>query len=86
MNTLINQTQSIIERKINQVLETYPHHPYQQIFAHPDRREQLFAYVLNRIPSVYTNVDISSSEFTLASPTAILVNVEKPFIVELVSF
>jgi len=76
MNTLINQTQSIIQRKINEVLETYPHHPYQQIFAHPDHRQELVAYVLNRIPSIYTSVDTTSPEFTLASPTAILVNVE----------
>ncbi len=76
MNTLINQTQSIIEREISEVLETYPHHPYQQIFAHPDRRQELVAYVLNRVPSLYTSVDITSPEFTLASPTAILVNVE----------
>ena len=76
MNTLINQTQSIIEREINEILETYPHHPYQQIFAHPDRRQELVAYVLNRVPSLYTSVDITSPEFTLASPTAILVDVE----------
>ncbi|MCY7407197.1 MAG: late competence development ComFB family protein [Alkalinema sp. CAN_BIN05] len=76
MNTLINQTQSIIQREINEVLETYPHHPYQQIFAHPDHRQELVAYVLNHVPSIYTSVDITSHEFTLASPTAILVNVE----------
>ena len=76
MNTLINQTQSIIEREISEVLETYPNHPYQQIFAHPDRRQELLAYVLNRVPSLYTSVDITSPEFMLASPTAILVNVE----------
>jgi hypothetical protein len=76
MNTLINQTQSLIHQKINEVLETYPHHPYQQIFAHPDHRQKLVAYVLNRIPSTYTSIDITSHEFTLASPTAILVNAE----------
>ncbi len=76
MNTLINQTQSIIHREICEVLETYPHHPYQQIFAHPDHRQELVAYVLNRIPSIYTSVDITSPEFALASPTAILMNVE----------
>ncbi len=76
MNTLINQTQSIIEREISEVLETYPNHPYQQIFAHPDHRQELVAYVLNRVPSLYTSVDITSPEFTLPSPTAILMNVE----------
>lgn len=76
MNTLINQTQSIIDRKINEVLETYPHHPYQQIFAHRDHREKLVTYVLNRIPSIYTSIDITSSEFTLASPSAILEDAE----------
>lgn len=76
MNTLINQTQSIIDREISEVLETYPPHPYQQLFAHPDRRQELVAYVLNHVPSLYTSVDITSPEFRLASPTAILVNVE----------
>jgi hypothetical protein len=61
MKTLINQTQAIIQLEISQALETYPHHPYQQVFANPDRRQDLTVYVLNHMSSVYSNIDLDAA-------------------------
>jgi Late competence development protein ComFB len=76
MKTLINQTQAIVQMEISQVLEEYPHHPYQQVFANPDRRQDLTAYVLNHISSIYTSIDLeaahrfSDDRDTSSAPTA----------------
>lgn len=40
--------------EIGDVLNTYPHHPYQQAFAIPEMEQKLLAYVLNQIHSIYT--------------------------------
>lgn len=55
--TLVNLTLPVIRKTIAEVLETYPHHPYQQAFAHPDMRAALIAYVLNQVSSHYAVVD-----------------------------
>jgi hypothetical protein len=51
---VINLTQQSILQKIEQVLERYPDHLYQQAFAHPDTRQELLVWVLNRIPNLFT--------------------------------
>lgn len=35
----------------------HPHHPYQQAFANPDARQELIAYVLTHVHSVYAAVN-----------------------------
>ncbi len=62
MKTLINQTQAIVQMEISQVLEEYPHHPYQQVFSNPDRRQDLTAYVLNHVSSIYTSIDLEAAD------------------------
>lgn len=64
MKTLINQTQAIIQLEISHVLEEYPHHPYQQLFANPDRRQELIAYVLNHVSSIYSCIDVEPTYFS----------------------
>jgi hypothetical protein len=54
---IVNLTFPVVVEKIEQVLETYPDHPYQQIFANPDTRQELIAYVLTRVQSVFMVVD-----------------------------
>lgn len=54
---LVNLTIPIVVQELEDILETYPHHPYQEAFAHPDFRQILIAYILNRIPSHYITVD-----------------------------
>lgn len=51
--TVINLTMPLLVEAIESVLETYPHHPYQQAFAIEDVRQDLIAYVLNRVPNFY---------------------------------
>jgi hypothetical protein len=50
MKTVVNLTQQSVLGEIESVLDTYPHSPYQQAFAIPDLRQELIAFVLNRIP------------------------------------
>lgn len=55
--TVVNLTQQAVITEIENVLDTYPCHPYQRAFAISDLRQELIAYVLNRIPCVYHAVD-----------------------------
>lgn len=52
----MNLTQQAVIAEIEDVLDTYPYHPYQQAFAIPEIRQDLIAYVLNRVPCVYSVV------------------------------
>jgi hypothetical protein len=54
---IVNLSHGVVTQTIEDVLETYPSHPYQQAFANPDLRQKLTAYVLSRIPSSYITVD-----------------------------
>ncbi|MFN6569063.1 hypothetical protein A6770_29005 [Nostoc minutum NIES-26] len=54
---LVNVTIPIVTQELENILVTYPHHPYQEAFAHPDLRQILMAYILNRIPNHYITVD-----------------------------
>lgn len=54
---LVNVTLHLVNQELENILEKYPHHPYQEAFAHPDLRQILIAYVLNRIPNHYIIVD-----------------------------
>lgn len=54
--TIMNLTQQAVVAEIENVLDTYPDHPYQQAFAIPEVRQDLIAYVLSRIPCVYSVV------------------------------
>lgn len=51
MKSVVNLTQQSVVGEIESVLDTYPSDPYQQAFAIPDLRQELIAFVLNRIPS-----------------------------------
>src|SRR5579883_1588655 len=55
--SIINLTTPIVVAEIERILETYPHHPYQQVFSNPDIRQELIAYVLTRVHNVYVTVD-----------------------------
>lgn len=51
---IMNLTLPVVITEIEQVLEAYPYHPYQQAFAIPDLRQKLIAYVLSQVRSLYT--------------------------------
>ncbi|MCC5636377.1 hypothetical protein LC593_11000 [Nostoc sp. CHAB 5844] len=61
--TLVNLTISVVVKKLENILETYPHHPYQEVYANPDIRQILIAYILSRIPNQYITVDEEKPEF-----------------------
>jgi hypothetical protein len=55
--SITNLTTPLVVSEIEQVLGSYPHHPYQQAFANPDSRQELVAYVLTRVHNVFAVVD-----------------------------
>jgi hypothetical protein len=55
--TIVNITMPFIVKKIEEILETYPAHPYQEAFANLDLRQSLIAEILNRVPNHYITVD-----------------------------
>ncbi len=56
MKTVVNLTQQSVLGEIESVLDTYPYQPYQQAFAIPDLRQELIAFVLSRIPCLYSTM------------------------------
>ncbi|HIK06455.1 MAG TPA: hypothetical protein IGS40_17350 [Trichormus sp. M33_DOE_039] len=65
MNTVVKLTQQSVLGEIENVLDTYSYHPYQQAFAIPDLRQELIDFVLNRIPCFYS--EISDEKLELES-------------------
>jgi len=59
--TLVNLTLAVVTEEVENILETYPKHPYQQAFAPSGLRQDLIAYVLSRIPNTYTAIESSES-------------------------
>lgn len=55
--TVTNLTMPAILAKVEEILETYPHHPHQQAFANPDIRQELIAYILTRVHSEYGAIE-----------------------------
>lgn len=55
--TIVNLTLPLLVEEIEFTLNQYPHHPYQQAFSNPDLRQELIAYVLSRVFSMYVVVD-----------------------------
>ncbi|WP_315791377.1 hypothetical protein [Fischerella sp. JS2] len=51
--TIFNLTLPVAVSCIEDVLETYPHHPYQQAFSIPDLRQELIAHVLSQVSNCY---------------------------------
>ncbi|MBH8562913.1 hypothetical protein I8748_12095 [Nostoc sp. CENA67] len=60
--TLVNLTIPVVVQELEYTLENYPHHPYQEAFAHPDLRQILLAYILNRIPNHYITIDEAEAQ------------------------
>lgn len=56
MKTVVNLTQESVLGEIENVLDTYSYHPYQQAFAIPTLRKELISFVLSRIPCFYTAI------------------------------
>ncbi|ARV59358.1 hypothetical protein BZZ01_12610 [Nostocales cyanobacterium HT-58-2] len=57
MKTVVNLTEKSVIRDIEKVLDNYSYYPYRQAFAIPDLRQELIAYVLSRIPCLYSAVE-----------------------------
>lgn len=55
--TIINLTLPVVIEETEDILDSYPYHPYQQAFSIPDMRKKLVSYVLCRVPGVYAVVE-----------------------------
>lgn len=53
---IVNLTLPIVTDKIDDILATYPLYEYRQVFAVPELRQKLTAYVLARLPVVYVTM------------------------------
>lgn len=62
---VVNLTLPIVEQEIDLLLELYPHKLHQLRLGNSDLRQELIAYILNRIPSVYGTI----SDRTINSST-----------------
>ncbi|MGI0493649.1 hypothetical protein ACN4EG_17855 [Alkalinema pantanalense CENA528] len=60
--TLVNLTTPVVLAEIEEVLSNYPDYPYHKVFANPDMRQELVAYVLTRVQSIYSTCDADQSE------------------------
>lgn len=56
---IVNLTLPIVTDKIDDILAAYPLYEYRQVFAVPELRQRLAAYVLARLPVVYVTMDSS---------------------------
>lgn len=78
---LFNLTLPIVNEEIENILSTYPNHPYQQAFSITGFRQDLLAYVLSRVPNKYTVFDgtkaPSSFPLSLPYPTKQLLDIEE---------
>jgi hypothetical protein len=54
---IINLTLPALVAAIEDILETYPDHPYQQAFSIPDLRQELLAHVLSQVFSCYVLIE-----------------------------
>lgn len=55
--TIVNLTLPTVADKIDDILAAYPLYEYRQVFAVPELRQKLTAYVLARLPVVYITMD-----------------------------
>jgi hypothetical protein len=55
---IVNLALPVITNKVEEVLHSYPRSPYQQVFASQALREKLIAYVLRRMPTMYTTTEV----------------------------
>ena len=61
-NKVINLTLPVVEQELDALLEIYPHKLHQVEFTNSDLRQELLAYVLNRIPNYYVTQNDSNCE------------------------
>lgn len=77
---LLNLTLPIVIEEVENILETYPKYPYQQIFSASGLRQDLVAYVLSHVPNKYAVVEeaeVSSNQILLSPyPTKQLLEIE----------
>jgi Late competence development protein ComFB len=55
--TIVNLTMPVVVEEIENILDSYQHHPYQEAFKIPDLYQELMAYVLSRVRSRYVVAD-----------------------------
>jgi hypothetical protein len=60
--TIVNLTLPIVIQEIEDILEKYPHSPYQETFANPNYKQTLVAYILSRVPNCYVTVEEERKE------------------------
>jgi hypothetical protein len=55
--TTVDLTLSVVEAEAETLLGSYPYYPYQKAFSTPTLRQKLIAYVLCRLPHLYSVIE-----------------------------
>jgi hypothetical protein len=58
---IVNLSLPVITGKVEEVLHSYPLSPHQQTFSSQALREKLIAYVLRRMPTMYTTTEVTKA-------------------------
>lgn len=58
---IVNLTLLLVTEELENILGNYPEYRYRQAFASSNLRQKLLAYVLSRIPNIYTVIEESQS-------------------------
>ncbi len=67
--TIVNLASLVVADKITDILSHYPVNPHQKAFSSEHLRQKLTAYVLSRMPALYTTVD-ESQACSIESPAS----------------
>ena len=54
---IVNLTLLLVTEELESILGNYPAYPYRQAFTSSKLRQKLMAYVLSRIPNIYTVIE-----------------------------
>ncbi|HLO51414.1 MAG TPA: late competence development ComFB family protein [Kamptonema sp.] len=77
---LFNITLTVVTDEIENILSSYPTYPYQQAFSATGLRQDLLAYVLNRVPNKYAVIEqkqlLSQQTLFPPYPTKELLDIE----------
>jgi len=58
---IVNLALPVIKNKVEEILHSSPDSSYQTVFASTALKEKLVAYVLRRMPTLYTTADASEA-------------------------
>jgi hypothetical protein len=72
---LVHELESMVSEAIDQLLDSYPDHPYKKIFAQPNLRRALMANVIDQLP--VPSMESAPSQERVSKPIALSLSQEQ---------